>query len=69
MRPSATVFQSRLRVPAAGRRASVLVVVLVTLVLATIALTLFIERATDDLLVETREADARRLRLEAYSAL
>jgi len=69
MRPFATVFHSRLRMPAAGRRASVLVVVLVTLVLATIALTLFIERATDDLLVETREADARRLRLEAYSAL
>jgi general secretion pathway protein K len=48
---------------------SILVVVLVTLLLASLALTLFIEKASDDLLVESRVAAARRLRLEAYSAL
>jgi hypothetical protein len=50
-------------------RGSVLVIVLVTLVFASLALTLFIERASDDLLIESRYADAKRLRLEAYSAL
>jgi general secretion pathway protein K len=48
---------------------SILVVVLVTLLFASVALTLFIEKASDDLLVESRVAAARRLRLEAYSAL
>jgi type II secretory pathway component PulK len=47
----------------------VLVVVLVTIVFATTALILFIHRASTDLMVEAREADARRLQLEAYSAL
>ena len=51
------------------RGGSILVVVLVTLMFATVALTLFIEKASDDLLVESRAAAARRLRLEAYSAL
>ena len=46
-----------------------MVVVLVTLLFASVALTLFIEKASDDLLVESRVAAARRLRLEAYSAL
>ncbi|WP_162525291.1 type II secretion system protein GspK [Rariglobus hedericola] len=50
-------------------RGSVLLIVLVTLVFATSALLLFIEKATTDLLVPIREADASRLRLEAYSAL
>src|SRR6218665_587606 len=50
-------------------RGSVLLIVLVTLVFATSALLLFIEKATPDLLVPIREADASRLRLEAYSAL
>jgi hypothetical protein len=49
-------------------RGSVLVVVLITLLFATTALLLFIERAGTDLLVEAREADARRLQMEAYSA-
>jgi len=68
---AASPFLARFRrsLGATPRRGSVLVVVLVTLVLASIALTLFIERATDDLLVDARAADARRLRLEAYSAL
>ena len=39
------------------------------MVFATFALTLFIEKAGTDLLVEIREADAGRLRPEAYSAL
>ncbi|HEY8992056.1 MAG TPA: hypothetical protein VIM46_08780 [Luteolibacter sp.] len=46
-----------------------LLIVLVTLVFATAALLLFIEKASTDLLVPIREADANRLRLEAYSAL
>jgi general secretion pathway protein K len=53
----------------ARRRASVLVIVLVGIVFTAVALTAFIEKAGNDLLVETREADAARLRLEAYSAL
>ncbi len=56
--------------PRASRRGgSILVVVLVTILFASVALTLFIEKAKDDLLVESRVAAARRLRLEAYSAL
>jgi hypothetical protein len=50
-------------------RGSVLIIVLVTMMFATFALTLFIEKAFNDLLVEAREADAMRLRAEAYSAL
>lgn len=52
-----------------GRRGSVLLIVLVTLVFATAALLLFIEKAGTDLLVPIREADAAHLRFEAYSAL
>lgn len=67
MRPSRTgageAWRSR---PASG---SVLVVVLVTILFATTALTVFIERASNDLLVEAREADINRLQLEAHSAL
>ncbi len=55
--------------PFLSRRGSVLLIVLVTLVFAASALTLFIEKADTDLLVDIREADAARLRLEAYSAL
>lgn len=50
-------------------RGSVLVIVLVTLLFVSTALLIFMERAGDDLIVEAREATARRLRLEAYSAL
>lgn len=53
----------------AARRGSVLLIVLVTIVFATSALLLFIEKASVDLLVPIREADAAHLRLEAYSAL
>ncbi len=55
--------------PFLRRRGSVLLIVLVTLVFAAAALTLFIEKADTDLLVDIRAADAARLRLEAYSAL
>lgn len=55
--------------PHLRRRGSVLLIVLVTLVFAASALTLFIEKADTDLLVDIREADAARLKLEAYSAL
>jgi hypothetical protein len=50
-------------------RGSVLVIVLVTLMFTTIALLTFLEKASDDLLVEAREAAGQRLRQEAYSAL
>lgn len=56
-------------IPSLRRRGSVLLIILVTLVFATAALLLFIEKAGTDLIVEIREADAARLRLEAYSAL
>ena len=49
--------------------ASVLVIVMITLLFAAFALVAFIEKASNDLLVEHREAQARRLRMEAYSAL
>lgn len=50
-------------------RGSVLLIVLVTLAFATLALLTFMDRASNDLLVEVREADASHLREEAYSAL
>ncbi len=52
-----------------GRRGSVLVIVLVTLMFATTALLLFMDRASTDLVVDAREADAQRLQTVAYSAL
>jgi hypothetical protein len=52
-----------------SRRASVLVIVMITLLFTAFALVGFIEKASNDLLVEHREAQARRLRMEAYSAL
>jgi hypothetical protein len=47
----------------------VLVIVMITLLFTTFALIAFIEKASVDLLVDQREAVARRLRMEAYSAL
>ncbi|HVU34285.1 MAG TPA: hypothetical protein VHE61_12680 [Opitutaceae bacterium] len=46
-----------------------LIIVLVTMLFATFALIAFMDRATNDLLVTHRDAIARRLRMEAYSAL
>ncbi len=50
-------------------RASVLVIVMISLLFATFALVAFIEKSGNDLLVEHRDAQARRLRMEAYSGL
>jgi hypothetical protein len=55
--------------PGAPLRSSVIILVLVTLLFTAIAVTAFIEKASNDLLVEVRQADARRLRQEAFSAL
>lgn len=57
------------RKPKAKTRASVLVVVMITLLFAAFALVAYIDKASNDLLVEHRDAQARRLRMEAYSAL
>jgi hypothetical protein len=54
---------------AAPLRSSVIVLVLISLVFTAAALTLFVEKAGNDLLVEVRQADAMRLRQEAFSAL
>ncbi len=51
------------------RRSSVIVLVLVMMVFTAAALTAFIEKAGNDLLVEVRQSDSRRLRQEAFSAL
>ena len=51
------------------RRGSIIIVVLITMSFAALALTLFMEKAFNDLAVEIRAADAARMRLEAYSAL
>jgi len=50
-------------------RGSIILIVLVTLLFASLALLVFIEKASSDLLVEARDSNAARLRLEAYSAL
>jgi len=62
-------FSSRLGPRARRCRGTVLAIVLVTILFASMALYAFIEKSSNDLLVETREADANRLRIEAYSAL
>jgi len=63
------VIPMRRRPRTAPLRSSVIVLVLITLVFTAAALTLFVEKAGNDLLVEVRQADARRLRQEAFSAL
>lgn len=50
-------------------RGSVLVIVLVTLMFASFALIMFIEQASTDLLVVSRDQVSRRLRRDAYSTL
>jgi general secretion pathway protein K len=52
-----------------GRSASILVIVMITLVLTAAALVAFLDRASNDLLVDARSAEAARLRPDAYSAL
>jgi general secretion pathway protein K len=55
--------------PGGAPRGSVIVIVMITLLFATFALLAFMEKAAVDLLVDQRVAVARRLRVEAYSAL
>lgn len=55
--------------PTPASRGSVLLVVMITLVFASFALVVFMDKASNDLLVEQRDAETRRLRQEAYSAL
>ncbi len=63
------VIQGTTRRRADPRRSSIIVLVLITLMFTAAALTVFLEKATNDLLVEVRQSDARRLRQEAFSAL
>ncbi len=51
------------------KRASILLIVLITIAFASLALVTFIDRASNDLLVAARVAEANRLRADAYSAL
>jgi len=51
------------------RRASVIVIVMVTLLFAMTTLLAFMDKASVDLMADQRAAVARRLRVEAYSAL
>lgn len=53
----------------ARRRASVIVIVMVTLLFAMTTLLAFMDKAAVDLMADQRAAVARRLRVEAYSAL
>jgi len=62
-------FGTESRSATGQQRASVLVIVMVTLLFAVFALIAFMEKASVDLLVDQREALTRRLRMEAYSAL
>jgi general secretion pathway protein K len=56
------------KIPRANR-ASVLVIVMITLLFATFALVAFMEKASVDMIVDQRDILTRRLRMEAYSAL
>lgn len=74
MRPSRHAPRSRSRVrrpasPRARTHASILVVVIVTILFASVALVAFVEKASNDLMIDTREALAQRLRREGYSTL
>jgi hypothetical protein len=62
-------FRSPAGFPQRSARGSVLVIVMITLIFTTLALVAFMEKASGDLLVEARAAQAARLRAEAYSAL
>ncbi|HZZ18648.1 MAG TPA: hypothetical protein VFE25_04730 [Opitutaceae bacterium] len=53
----------------APSRSSVIVMVLVTLLFTTVALVAFIEKAGVELMVDVRTSEAKRLRVEAFSAL
>lgn len=69
LRPPSPIANRQSAISRRAQRASVLVIVMVTLIFTALALTVFLEKASNDLIVEAREADTRRLRQEAYSAL
>ena len=69
LRAQSKIQNPKSKIPSRAPRASVLVIVMVTLIFTALALTAFLEKAGNDLIVEAREADTRRLRQEAYSAL
>lgn len=62
-------FRGGERTAVAAVKGSVLVIVMMTLLFAAFALIAFMEKASNELLIEQREAQNRRLRVEAYSAL
>ncbi len=55
--------------PGGGRRGSIIVLVMVTLLFTAAALVAFLDKAGTDLMVDARAAQAARLRPDAYSAL
>jgi general secretion pathway protein K len=59
----------RAPVDPAGPTASIIILVMVTLLFTAAALVAFLDKASNDLLVEARSAAAARLRPDAYSAL
>lgn len=67
--PPARKNPARLRKTRRRVAGSVLVIVLITVIFASLALVVFMEKASNDLIVEQRDAETRRLRAEAYSAL
>ncbi len=67
--PSAVPRGRAVRGPAAARRGSVIVVVLVTLLLASLMLVKFMESSAVELTLATRQADQNRLRADAYAAV
>jgi general secretion pathway protein K len=52
-----------------GKGGSIIIIVMVTLLFTAAALVAFLDKASDDLLVEARSAENARLRPDAYSAL
>jgi hypothetical protein len=64
-RPPNPTFSS----PLGTERGSIIILVMVTLLLTAAALVAFLDKASNDLLVEARSAEAGRLRPDAYSAL
>lgn len=69
LRPGPLPLRALPLAPRGARRGSVLIIVMMTLLFATFALLAFMDRASNDLLVDQRDVLTKRLRKEAYSAL